>query len=387
MGNQASRGRNRPQQEQPPQTFAYPPPQQVQGPPQAQQEPVLYGPQSINNGQMYGGWRPPYQQQNSVPPQMPQAAQAPQQPQELTQTATIRNAVNLKKNTLKLVPLSDSPGKFSIHFVFDASTPCRLTCFVVGQEEPAEGCRINGMKYPPALPGFYGKGLGHIYPKPGAPLSEQVVIDLSQNPEELAAAKGDEYPLIFRLETISEKGLADGHVLEELEVGQKQQVWVQSQTTFACVAKNEEGQHMCKVLKQKIWVEGISYELQEIYGMEHASDGRVKTQHEHEEDMEERLCVICLNKDRDTTVLPCRHMCMCHECAQELRKQTSKCPICRNHVESLLHIKMQQKPSNKQVAAAVAASGGDAAKLTDEFQKLQVQQEKAVGGTSGANNV
>lgn len=64
-------------------------------------------------------------------------------------------------------------------------------------------------------------------------------------------------------------------------MGQKQQVWVQSQTTFACVAKNEEGHHMCKVLKQKIWVEGISYELQEIYGMEHASDGRdghVKTQ-------------------------------------------------------------------------------------------------------------
>jgi len=56
--------------------------------------------------------------------------------------------------------------------------------------------------------------LGHIYPKLGAPLSEQVIIDLSQNPEELAAAKGDEYPLIFRLETISEKGLADGHVLE-----------------------------------------------------------------------------------------------------------------------------------------------------------------------------
>ena len=110
-------------------------------------------------------------------------------------------------------------------------------------------------------------------------------------------------------------------------------------------------------------------------------------QHEKEEDMEERLCVICLNKDRDTTVLPCRHMCMCHECAQELRKQTSKCPICRNHVESLLHIKMQQKPSNKQVAAAVAASGGDAAKLTDEFQKLQVQQEKAASSASGANMV
>ena len=58
------------------------------------------------------------------------------------------------------------------------------------------------------------------------------------------------------------------------------------------------------------------------------------------ENDDERMCVICLSIERDTTVLPCRHMCMCHECAQELRKQTSKCPICRNHVESLLHIRM-----------------------------------------------
>ena len=36
---------------------------------------------------------------------------------------------------------------------------CRLTSFVVGQEEPGEGCRINGIKYPPALPAFFGKGV------------------------------------------------------------------------------------------------------------------------------------------------------------------------------------------------------------------------------------
>ena len=45
---------------------------------------------------------------------------------------------------------------------------------------------------------------------------------------------------------------------------------------------------------------------------------------------------------------------------------------------------MQQRPSNKQVAAAVAASGGDAAKLTDEFQKLQVEQAKAAASNTGA---
>ena len=100
------------------------------------------------------------------------------------------------------------------------------------------------------------------------------------------------------------------------------------------------------MLKQKIWVEGVSYELQEIYGLEQASAaaraaaGGSSGAGAGSEDEEQRLCVICLVNDRDTTVLPCRHMCMCHECAQELRKQTSRCPICRNHVESLLHIKM-----------------------------------------------
>ena len=176
---------------------------------------------------------------------------------------------------------------------------------------------------------------------------------------------------------------------------------MQSQTTFAQLAKDEEGKYQVRTLKQKIWVEGVSYELQEIYGMEQATaaakDREVSCLITHQlahtfwgagplvskcrdiharvnvagvvgqidqrvwsswnetgppwsqgvasaartaEQAEERLCVICLVNERDTTVLPCRHMCMCHECAQELRKQTSKCPICRNHVESLLHIRM-----------------------------------------------
>ena len=36
-------------------------------------------------------------------------------------------------------------------------------------------------------------------------------------------------------------------VLQELEVGQMQKVWIQSQTTFASVAKNEDGHFCCKV--------------------------------------------------------------------------------------------------------------------------------------------
>ncbi len=44
---------------------------------------------------------------------------------------------------------------------------------------------------------------------------------------------------------------------------------------------------------------------------------------------------------------------------QELRKQTSKCPICRVHVDSLLHIKRGNNQAKKQSvdsAAAVSAA-------------------------------
>jgi hypothetical protein len=55
-------------------------------------------------------------------------------------------------------------------------------------------------------------------------------------------------------------------------------------------------------------------------------------------------CVICLTEHRDTTILPCRHMCLCHDCAQQLRMQTNKCPICRTPVENLLQIKVDSTP-------------------------------------------
>ena len=53
---------------------------------------------------------------------MPFPAQQPAQ--ELTKTATIRNRANLKKNTLRLVPLGGDPTKLLITFVFDNSAPC-----------------------------------------------------------------------------------------------------------------------------------------------------------------------------------------------------------------------------------------------------------------------
>ena len=127
---------------------------------------------------MYGGgpsWRPPYPppQQQPQPPQhqpaysrpvgAPGAPPAPAPPpaasQELTQTATIRNAVNLKKNTLEVVPLPGAPNKLAISFTFDASQPCAVTTFVVATEDPARGCRLVPAKQEAAPQIYYDKGV------------------------------------------------------------------------------------------------------------------------------------------------------------------------------------------------------------------------------------
>jgi hypothetical protein len=69
-----------------------------------------------------------------------------------------------------------------------------------------------------------------------------------------------------------------------------------------------------KLLMQKLTVPGRTYELFELFGSD--NDGNE--------------CVVCMTEAKDTSVLPCRHLCLCRECANVLRVQhNSRCPICR----------------------------------------------------------
>jgi hypothetical protein len=50
-------------------------------------------------------------------------------------------------------------------------------------------------------------------------------------------------------------------------------------------------------------------------------------------------CVVCLVETKDTAILPCRHMCLCHECARIVKRQTPpRCPVCRAQVGSTVRI-------------------------------------------------
>ena len=82
------------------------------------------------------------------------------------------------------------------------------------------------------------------------------------------------------------------------------------------------------------------YNLEEFYGTEGKQDNE-------EEDSKE--CVVCYTELSNTAVLPCRHLCLCAKCAQIVRMQTSKCPICRTSVQTFITFKIEGLPSNQVV--------------------------------------
>ncbi|CAI5995616.1 unnamed protein product [Closterium sp. NIES-65] len=364
----------------------------------------------------YGGYPghapPPYQV--PVPPMMP--APPPPVVAEPQQAVTIRNEVNVKRSSLRLLRDPADPSKHLVAFTFDATTSGSVSVFFAAQE--GEGCSLRGV-YPhvhtPKVVRF-AKGLGQKFVQPSG-----TGVDLSVIPEEhlfRVSSPSPVYPLVIRTRveprssksatvaspnssassgvsnvqssapasaSSSEPCSVGSHGVEscDSDPGAPLPPSVQSQMTYAvlekaAVARTEKegegetaegdkgkgtgelpGLFVVRPVKQKIWVDGTSYEVQEIYGIEQcgrANPGRSKKgeaegaggqgsalsdeEEEEEDEVAGKECVICMSAPRDTTVLPCRHMCMCADCAKVLRYQTNKCPICRQPVQSLLEIRV-----------------------------------------------
>lgn len=75
-----------------------------------------------------------------------------------------------------------------------------------------------------------------------------------------------------------------------------------AQVTQAVLEKNTQDQFDVRVIKQILWVDGVSFELIELYGIENSSEAGFDDSEPGKE------CVICLLEPKDTAVLPCRHM-------------------------------------------------------------------------------
>lgn len=270
----------------------------------------------------------------------------------MQKTFTIRNDVNLKKNTLKLVRDESMANRFHLEFTFDAATDCTIRVFYVATDE----IRPDGTLVFSPLKEEEGahpkvsrsKGLNQTFRTDALHALDTSLYAADQL---TYASPSKVFPLIVCLEAAGGAKSA-----------------VQSQTTFASISPADaSGDRKVTPLKQKIQVGQTSYELQEIYGIDGAASSGGSGTAAGEADASDgggdnsRECVICMTEPRDTTVLPCRHMCMCSECAKMLRVQSEKCPICRTPIEQLLQIKISKQGGDADSggsSSAAAAAGG-----------------------------
>ncbi|XP_071720656.1 probable E3 ubiquitin-protein ligase LOG2 [Rutidosis leptorrhynchoides] len=234
----------------------------------------------------------------------------------------VKNEVNLKRETLKIVPDEQNPGKFLVNFTYDASVAGSISLYFFAKE--VEECNMITTKENLLSPITFEsqQGLGLKFRQESGTGIDFSMFDES---EVIKVSETGVYPLVIKAEAtqfISE----DGNVIP---------CAINSQLTQA-VFEKKRGEYQVRVSKQILWVNEIRYEQREIYGNDSISTAEVDRNDPGKE------CFICLSQPRDTTVLPCRHMCMCSGCAKVLRRQTNRCPICKQPVDSLLKFEKKQ---------------------------------------------
>uniref|UniRef100_A0A8C9QPL7 E3 ubiquitin-protein ligase n=1 Tax=Scleropages formosus TaxID=113540 RepID=A0A8C9QPL7_SCLFO len=240
------------------------------------------------------------------PVAFPYAAPPPHEP-----VKTLRSLINIRKDTLRLVRCSDDvklpadeEGKshacYNVEFTFDADTQVAVTIFYQAIEEFHNGVPI----YLPQ--------------------------DSSLQSETVHFKRGVCQQFCLPSHSINLSEWSD----EEVQLSTRQTGSRGGDAVFVPA-------HLC--LSVRLSVDGVSYLLQEIYGIENKYNSQESKVADDEISDNSAECVVCLSDVRDTLILPCRHLCLCNACADTLRYQANCCPICRLPFRALLQIRALRK--------------------------------------------
>ncbi|XP_022542288.1 E3 ubiquitin ligase RNF157 isoform X2 [Astyanax mexicanus] len=248
---------------------------------------------------------------------------------------TLRSLINIRKDTLRLVRCSEDmklPGQeadkgrscYNIEFTFDADTQVAITIYYQAVEEFHNGVPIylpqDGSLQSETV--HFKRGVCQQFCLP----SHSVNLSEWSDEELLFDMDKEIFPMV--VQAVVDEGddhLGHSHIL------------------LATFEKHMDGSYCVKPLKQKQVVDGVSYLLQEIYGIENKYNSQESKVADDEISDNSAECVVCLSDVRDTLILPCRHLCLCNACADTLRYQANCCPICRLPFRALLQIRALRK--------------------------------------------
>ncbi|KAK8966388.1 putative E3 ubiquitin-protein ligase LUL4 [Platanthera guangdongensis] len=234
----------------------------------------------------------------------------------------VKNDVNLHKDMILLEVDEQNQEQYLVSFVYDAVVDGSLTIYYFAKE--GANCSFSSTEESIYKPRSYPfeQGTGKKFCQPSGDGVDLAFFDL----ESLSKpSTGAIFPLVIYAEARRSTPTADHSA---------QSTPAHVQITLAIIEKNSKGAFQVKVAKQILWIDGERYELQEIFGLVNSSDEPLN---DGDDDIGKE-CVICMTEQRNTAVFPCRHLCMCADCAKSLRLQSNKCPICRQPVEKLMEI-------------------------------------------------
>ena len=73
----------------------------------------------------------------------------------------------------------------------------------------------------------------------------------------------------------------------------------------------------------------------------HSAGAAPETELDDEEELN-RKCVVCQAQPKTVLVLPCKHMCLCVDCAHTIASQRSRvrrvCPLCRGRIQTVMNV-------------------------------------------------
>lgn len=364
-------------------------------------------------------------------------------PPAQVETATVlRNPVNLRKDSVRIIEDSAHPSRLYIEFQFDASMPCSISAFFVGMEAPPANPNLvtnsitdrimtrlpqSGLRhlFPAGMRQKFSQALPHYRPvewtlqRPRDGSHPRDCLDISQYSLEellhvgkreepgnqpsfnvqrkkwtkeevrggtspslsyigcsLSGPSGVEipsgmFPIIIVITALPEDGADEPIVQPQMQASYIALDLNPFPTQPPSPAYPDDAQ--CQsltisttwtphVVLQQVQIGRNVWLLKELFGTaeesssnSHASNG-ASGSNASDQDLgggfsdgrenyqggnpgtQNNECVICLTDDRTTAILPCRHVCLCSACAEQLRYQSNSCPICRGPVQSFLKI-------------------------------------------------
>jgi hypothetical protein len=82
-------------------------------------------------------------------------------------------------------------------------------------------------------------------------------------------------------------------------------------------------------------IEALSTELKNALAKVEAKK-EILVKNQLESQREQRLCVICCEKEKCVVLLPCRHLCLCAACSRDER--LTQCPLCRDDIAHRINV-------------------------------------------------